>query len=218
MPAATPLLGLPYPTPTDPADVPADIQALATKLDARPSALAAALPASPVDGQTWDYLADATAGVVWRFRYRAGSTSPYKWECVGGAPITAMSFPAQTQTLATASTWYDVASSATLAPTLVNPFAGDWDCQYEININPSTVGTIRGGAGIGVATNGPADGSTGTSGNVQALGQLVYLSARRRCPAIAANQTWRARLRGEAANWNLVCGWVALALFPVRVG
>ena len=33
MAATTPIFALPYPVPTDPADVPADIQALATKLD-----------------------------------------------------------------------------------------------------------------------------------------------------------------------------------------
>ena len=49
--------------------------------------LVAALPASPTDGQEVRYLADAVNGVIWSLRYRAGSSSPYKWEFVGGSDV-----------------------------------------------------------------------------------------------------------------------------------
>jgi hypothetical protein len=49
--------------------------------------LSATPPATPIDGQIWAMLADASNGVVWLFRYRAASTSPYKWEFVGGPPL-----------------------------------------------------------------------------------------------------------------------------------
>lgn len=44
------------------------------------------LPASPVDGQT-AVLVDSLSAPTWqwRFRYNAGSSSTYKWECIGGA-------------------------------------------------------------------------------------------------------------------------------------
>lgn len=45
------------------------------------------LPASPYDGQEAVLVDSITnPAYVWRFRYNAGSTSPYKWECVGGSP------------------------------------------------------------------------------------------------------------------------------------
>jgi hypothetical protein len=45
------------------------------------------LPASPVDGME-AVLVDSTTNpsYQWRFRYNAGSTSAYKWECVGSTP------------------------------------------------------------------------------------------------------------------------------------
>ena len=46
-----------------------------------------ALPASPADAQEIAFLVDAANGIVWRFRYRAASTSPYRWEFTGGAPL-----------------------------------------------------------------------------------------------------------------------------------
>jgi hypothetical protein len=48
------------------------------------------LPASPVDGQE-AILVDSLTNPTyqWRFRYNAGSTSPYKWEFVGGSTLSA---------------------------------------------------------------------------------------------------------------------------------
>ena len=45
-----------------------------------------ALPSNPYDGQEICYqnAAMETAGLVWRFRYRATSSSAYKWEFIGG--------------------------------------------------------------------------------------------------------------------------------------
>lgn len=48
-----------------------------------PPPLVTALPSNPADGQEVYYLADATNGIIWHLRYRAGSASAYKWEGVG---------------------------------------------------------------------------------------------------------------------------------------
>ena len=45
------------------------------------------LPSSPADGQEIRFLADATNGIVWNLRYRLASSSPYKWEFIGGNPL-----------------------------------------------------------------------------------------------------------------------------------
>lgn len=45
------------------------------------------LPGSPFDGQEAVLVDSLTApSYSWRFRYNAGSTSPYKWEFIGGSP------------------------------------------------------------------------------------------------------------------------------------
>ena len=50
-------------------------------------ALVTSLPATPTDGQEVYYLADAANGVIWHLRYRAAATGAFKWEFVGGPPL-----------------------------------------------------------------------------------------------------------------------------------
>jgi hypothetical protein len=42
---------------------------------------------APQDGDEVYYAADATNGVIWHLRYRAASSSSYKWEFVGGDAV-----------------------------------------------------------------------------------------------------------------------------------
>src|SRR5262245_59591191 len=49
----------------------------------------AAPPASPVDGQMWQCIAESTLSMItWLFRYNAASASAYKWVFIGGPPLT----------------------------------------------------------------------------------------------------------------------------------
>jgi hypothetical protein len=104
----TPILALPYPADTDPADVPTDMGELANRVEAVRGAInglaalgtdgkvpsaqlpivgyGTTLPASPVDGQEAILVDSVTnPSYQWRFRYNASSSSAYKWEFVGGA-------------------------------------------------------------------------------------------------------------------------------------
>ena len=79
------------------------------------------LPASPVDGQEIRFLADAANGIVWTLRYRAASSSAYKWEFVGGSEL---SSEAAGHVEATA-------SFASLGgPSIVVPLAGDYMIEW----------------------------------------------------------------------------------------
>jgi hypothetical protein len=49
--------------------------------------LVTSLPSAPIDGQEIRYVADATNGVIWNLRYRAASSSTYKWEFIGGGSL-----------------------------------------------------------------------------------------------------------------------------------
>lgn len=103
------------------------------------------LPASPVDGQSFYYVADATNGVVWHLRYRSASPSPYKWEFVGGGVL----YTRDTATRNTSSTTYQTTGS----PTITLPRSGD----YEIVFGAEFMGTAVNGANsfyLGLHVNG----------------------------------------------------------------
>ena len=93
------------------------------------------LPSSPVDGQEAILVDSLTnPSYQWRFRYNAGSTSPYKWEFIGGAAAHHY-IQASEQTSSTAA-----ADLATLGPLIVVPRSGEYDvtCNaYPIATTPT---------------------------------------------------------------------------------
>lgn len=93
------------------------------------------LPTGPVDGQEAilvDSLSDPT--YQWRFRFNARSTSPYKWEFVGGTPRLS-EVPTQETT---ASTTYAVL--ATAGPSFTVPRAGDYVVGFGAYMQTSAAG------------------------------------------------------------------------------
>lgn len=167
--------------------------------------LVASLPASPTDGQEVYFLADDANGVVWHLRYRAASASPYKWECVGGPPLSA-----QSGTSASISSTTPVAPSSPCQITL--PLGGD----YIIDL--STNGNLN-------ATNSYAY-IVPTVGGVSIAGETFTANG-----PTALWATWgdRYRISGRAAGqtvsvWVRVSGGayapsqINLLLEPVRVG
>lgn len=118
----TPILQLPWPTPTDPADVPTDMGELANRIE---SALVprygTSLPANPADAQEAILVDSLTnPSYQWRFRYNAGSSSPYKWEFVGGGIRT--DFEATQVTVAPGATNY-------MGPQITVPRPGEYNLR-----------------------------------------------------------------------------------------
>lgn len=91
-----------------------------------------ALPSSPIDQQECVYVADATAGAKWHFRYRSASASSYKWERVGGSPLTG--FVAATFTTGSAN-YVDL----TGGPSLTIPLEGDYDWEVFADMQYDSV-------------------------------------------------------------------------------
>jgi hypothetical protein len=77
----TPRLTLPYPVPGDTVDVPRDVLALATRLDALLVPVVNTLPASPSDGDEVYYNVPGIPGARWHLKWEATSA---KWWCLGG--------------------------------------------------------------------------------------------------------------------------------------
>lgn len=89
-----------------------------------------ALPTQP-DGTIVRVQLDAAAGVNAKFRYNAGSASTYKWEYDGGGT--------RLRALATTNNgWTSPAAfafqTATGTPSIVVPFAGEWEIQWSYNV------------------------------------------------------------------------------------
>lgn len=91
------------------------------------------LPVTPTDGQVINYLADPGLGVVWQLRYRAASSSAYKWEFLGGAPNIGYS-----------EAGVAVASGTIFGVTAACPLAGDYEVEWGTTLlGSSAAGPAR---------------------------------------------------------------------------
>ena len=77
----------------------------------------------------------AVDGAVWHLRYNAASSSPYKWEFVGGSSLYSLVGADQQQV--TLSTWGEL---ATVGPDVVLPLAGDYEYEASAMTYTNTVG------------------------------------------------------------------------------
>jgi len=216
MGATTPNLALPYPVPADTIDIPRDVKALADKLDTYRAisgpALVTSLPGSPVDGQEIYYQSSAMAtdGVVWHLRYRTTSSSTYKWEFIGGAPLRAVA-EADTSVSST-SAWTD---PGTPGPDIVVPLMGDYDAEAQSNGYSNGVAcTIA----LGITSPGGTPASPSETYVPAALVREQQM-AHERLTNLAAGATLRLRYWGNGGGGQFATfGKRKLRIWPVRVG
>jgi hypothetical protein len=127
-----------------------------------------ALPANPVDSQECYFVADAANGILWHLRYNTGSASAYKWEVVGGNPLSAIATSGVN--LAAQNTWSDLSGS----PSFVAPLAGDYLVGHGCNIaNQSGTPTATNcHAGVFVVSGVPVEPyCSGVTGDAYARSQ-----------------------------------------------
>ena len=82
-------------------------------------------PGSPNDKDIYTWVADASAGVLWTFRYYEATT---KWMFIGGAPLFSQVLTSE----GTSSASYTALTTA--GPSLALPFAGDYDITIGANL------------------------------------------------------------------------------------
>lgn len=138
------------------------------------------LPASPVDQQEAIFVADATNGVKWHFRYRAASASASKWESLGDCtPLTSEI----TTDESTVSTTY--VAFTTPGPQITLPLAGDYMIAFGSDSYNATA--------LSATLIAPKLGAAATSDNES----TVHVSS----TSNAENQVWRSmRRNGLAAS------------------
>lgn len=93
-----------------------------------------AIPQEARDGDVIEYVADATDGIVWRFRYRQASAHAYKWERVGGG------FLSKTVSAAEGKTGGSYGNLATVGPTVTVPLPGEYVVLLgsDVGVNNTT--------------------------------------------------------------------------------
>ena len=166
----------------------------------------ASLPAAPRDGQVIDYVADAIAGVVWRLRYRAASASAYKWEFVGGSPLTN---EVATQQAGGAAGWQDL---GTVGPSITAPLAGDYMVGHGCSALWGSNAGVSYYAGVNVS---------GTPGflptRIQGAATTLVPQARRgSLSSIAAGAAVKQQVNNGGGTVTAEGRW--LEMVPVRVG
>lgn len=163
------------------------------------------LPGSPFDGQEIYYAADATNGVYWHLRYRSASASAYKWEFLGGSPLTSEILTSET----TGSTTY--IDLATVGPSVTLPLAGDYLIEFTAEIRSAT-----GGSSVA-----PKLGAAATSDNDSAFhavtgSALIRVSRAIRRDGLAAAAV--IKLQYKTGGTTFVAQQRNLQIRPFRVG
>jgi hypothetical protein len=217
--ATTPIYALRYPEQTDPADVPVDMGELALDVEAalgfakaryRGAMLPAAFAALTgiQDGDIVDLIADATLGVIWRFRYRAASASANKWEFLGGPALAAYVDTAETRANAA------YGDLATVGPQVTVPRAGDYLIEHGFNAFPNAAS----------AENAWATAKLGAAAAADTEGAYTWSNAANMA-ATAGRALLRALATGDVVKqqYRTVAGttvnfrWRFLKLTPVRI-
>jgi hypothetical protein len=168
------------------------------------------LPSSPIDQQECQYVSDAARGIKWHLRYRAGSSSAYKWEFVGGTYLHVESI--NTGVLSNTGFTSYAAGGGGIAITV--PLAGD----YEIEIGCAAYATSSVDAmmsyTVGAAAALDADRALigATSGYAQAGSRATVKTGIAAATAIAA--AYRTGTAGVSTSF--IDAWMRLR--PVRVG
>jgi len=170
------------------------------------------LPASPVNGQE-TVLVDSTTNPTWqwRFRYNTGSTSPYKWEFVGGTPPWNR---VVSQEGTNSASYVDL---ATVGPQLTLPCNGDYMISWGCAGQAQTGYAARMGIKFGAAATTNADSiyvyQTTPGGVVES-----YASVTRRYSALTAGTVLKAQYHNNGGGTLLAYftdRW--LSVTPVRV-
>ena len=163
------------------------------------------LPPSPADGQE-AVLVDSITNPTyqWRFRYNAGSTSSYKWEFVGGTPL---SNEIATQEGFSYTGGY--MDSPTVGPQVTVPRAGEYQIEYGGGIVLSATNYWYYNLNIG-GVQSDQWGPYGTNGN----NTVVWRKVSRRIIAagVLVKIQYSAGLTGNMTIYNR-----GLHITPVRV-
>lgn len=227
----TPVLHLPFPADTDPADVPTDMQELALQIEAlrnaanglagtdangklptaqAPSiAMVTALPGSPVDGQEIVLTDSPTAPTYrWRLRYNASSAAK-RWEYVGGTPA-----EARVATSETTTTIGSYVNLGTAGPLFTVPLLGDYGVRFGATfLDSAAESQLNIGVGVGDFSSPLFE----ARGHISANNYHLTVSGEAVLVGLTAGQVIRAKYQHALAGTLTVLNRY-LYVTPIRLG
>lgn len=174
--------------------------------------LVTSLPSNAIDGQEVRYLADNTNGVVWNLRYRAGSSSSYKWEFIGGAPLYNLVSPTSFEST-TSGSYVDL---ATVGPSLTVPLAGDYDVSIGGGYMQMSTTAAFAWMSYSIAGAAPSDYDGVTVSPYSGGNHVVSLHGLRRKTGISANSSFVAKYRSNGSSVANF-GYRYMQITPIRV-
>jgi hypothetical protein len=165
-------------------------------------------PTSPADGNIFVYLADATNGVNWTFKYNAGSASSFKWEFIGGPSLYAEVTTGEARTNAA------YGALTTSGPAIALPFAGDFDVAIGFAGSDATAADA-GYMSYDIGGTGAVDADLVevTSTGASAMWDYTSVSRVRRKTGLTA-VTLTAKYRTGGGTCTFKNRWIAVT--PVR--
>lgn len=167
--------------------------------------LVSVLPASPVNGQEVYYLADAANGIVWHLRYRADSPLAYKWEVLGGSPLSAMGGGGTATT---------TAFSVPATPVSVTvPLSGIYQIEHGAEILNATAGS---GGAMSYAVGAAAPLETDRAIMYVPTANAPMTTVVRRQKTLAAGTVLASRIR-SALSGTSTFGSMFIVATPIAV-
>lgn len=198
------------PTPWKPKGDPAQLLVTSARLNNIETGLVLAsapivttLPASPVDGQECNLLADATNGVVWHLVYRASSG---KWHFTGGPPLFSqvLSFSNLNQ-----GGYFDWSG-----PSITVPVAGDYGVAFGFRPYKFDAGKFTAYMSFQVGATAASDNDAAQVTLDQDFSTAVSREVvKTGVPAAAALSS---RFRDSGGVWSNSNAWMRVQ--PIRVG
>lgn len=192
----------------------ADVKVLTTDVNAlkiKTIPFVTVLPGIVSDGQEVYFVVDATKGILWHLKYRAASTSAYKWEFVGGSRIVSENNAGYTVAMTT------VHTLTTDTPSVTLPLNGDYLIEYggQFGFSSGIVDDLVVTVGLD-ATNKETISNIwfyfGTAAQFRTFGQQKTVLT-----GCVANQLVRMFARSQTANRTLTYSGRTIAVRPIRV-
>jgi len=170
-------------------------------------ALVTSLPSSPYNGQIVYYQADATNGIIWQLRYNSSSASAYKWEFIGGSPLT--------QYVEAGQAWTGTGNFAGSTPVIITPaLSGDYVVDFSAGMGWGSNGNLQ-VVSLFVLFNGGSSMNADGQGISQNLNGMTITKQGVRTGHVGGTtiQLW------GSSNWSGASfNRRYLAIRPIRVG
>jgi hypothetical protein len=163
------------------------------------------LPASPVDGQLFWYVADASARVLWGLKFNNGGPTGKKWEFAGGGDLIVGSGAGFT----TSGSYADVGVSVTVP--LGGEYLARWGVRQAVGANDNYyLLTPK----YGTAATVDSDGS----GGQWPANPIAHPWAEGEVKTLAAGDVLKLQFRQTLGSTNPTLTGIVLRVRPVRVG